>query len=64
MSQESDNNVLGLVQQKGVYFCEYMPDFEKFKEELPGKEKSHSLLNDRKNTDKEYEHVINVLKKN
>ena len=36
----------------------YMNDFEKFKEELPSKEKLHSLLADRKITDKEYEHNI------
>ena len=63
LSEESDNNILDLAEQKGVYFCKYMPDFEKFKEELPGKGKSHSSLNDRKITDKEFEHAINVLKK-
>ena len=41
-----------------------MTDFEKFKEELPGKGKSHSLLTDRTIVDKELEHVINVWKKN
>ena len=40
-----------------------MPDFEKFKEELPNKEKFYSSLTDRKITDKEYEHVLNVWKK-
>ena len=40
-----------------------MTDFEKFKEELPNKEKYYSSLTDRKITDKEYEHVINVWKK-
>ena len=30
-----------------------MTDFEKFKEELPSKEKFYSLLTDRKITDKE-----------
>ena len=35
-----------------------MSDFEKFKEELPGKEKFYSSLTDRKITDKEYEDVI------
>ena len=37
-----------------------MTDFEKFNEELPNKEKFYSLLTDRKVSDKEYEHVINV----
>ena len=40
-----------------------MTDFEKFKEELPSKEKFYSSLTNRKITDKEYEHVINVWKK-
>ena len=37
-------------------------DFEKFKEELPSKEKFYSLLIDGKISDKEYEHVFNVWK--
>ena len=37
-SQESNNNVLDLVKQKGFYPYEYMNDFEKLKEELPSKE--------------------------
>ena len=41
----------------------YMSDFEKFKEELPNKEKFCNLLTDRKISDKEYEHVLNVWKK-
>ena len=40
-----------------------MTDFEKFKEELPSREKFYSSLIDRKISDKEYEHVVNVLKK-
>ena len=40
-----------------------MTDFEKFKEELPSKEKFYSSLTNRKITDKEYEHIINVWKK-
>ena len=40
-----------------------MSDFEKFKEELPSREKFYSSLTDRKIADKEYEHVINVWKK-
>ena len=40
-----------------------MCDFEKFQEELPCKEKFHSTLTDRKITDKEHEHVLNVWNK-
>ena len=40
-----------------------MTDFEKYKEELSHKEKFYSLLTNRKTTDKEYEHVINIWKK-
>ena len=39
LNQEFDNNVLDLVKQKGFYPYEYTSDFEKFKEELPNKEK-------------------------
>ena len=60
LSQEFDNNVLHLVKQKGFYPYEYMTDFKKFKEELPSKEKFYSSLTDRKITDKECEHVLNV----
>ena len=37
-----------------------MSDFEKFKKELPSKEKFYSSLTVRKISDKEYEHVLNV----
>ena len=40
-----------------------MTDSKKFNEKLPSKEKFYSSLNDKKITDKEYEHVINVLEK-
>ena len=40
MSQEFDNKVLDLVKQKGFYPYEYMGDFDKFKEELPSKERT------------------------
>ena len=53
LSQEFDNNVLGLVMQKGFYPYEYMSDFEKFEEQLPSKEKIYSSLTVRKITDKE-----------
>ena len=59
LSNKFDNNVLNLVKQKGFYPYEYMSDFEKFKEELPSKEKFYSFLTDRKITDKEFELVLN-----
>ena len=63
LNQEFDNNVLvDLVKQKGFYPYEYMTDFENLKEDLPSKEKFYSSLTDRKITDKEYEHVLNVWK--
>ena len=40
-----------------------MSDFEKFKEEFLSKEKFYNSITDRKITDKEYEHVLNVWKK-
>ena len=63
MSQAFDNNVLDLVKQKWFYPYEYMSDFEKFKEELPNKKEFYSLLTDKKISDQEYEHVLNVCKK-
>ena len=60
LSQEFDNNVLDLVKQKGFYPYEYMTYFEKFEEELPVKEIFYSSITDRKMSDKEYEHVLNV----
>ena len=44
LSQESDNSVFDLGKQKELYPYEYMSDFEKFKEELPSKEKFYSSL--------------------
>ena len=40
-----------------------MIDFEKFKKELPSKEKFYSSLTNRKISDKEYKHIFNVSKK-
>ena len=40
-----------------------MSDSEKFKEEFPSKEQFYSSLAARRVTDKEYEHVLNVLNK-
>ena len=58
--QEFGNKVLGLVKQKEFYLFEYMSDFEKFKEELPCKEKFYSSLTGKKISDKEYDHVHKV----
>ena len=57
MSQEFDNKVLDLVRQKEFYLYEYMNDFEKFKEELPSKEKFYNLLTGKKISGKEYEQM-------
>ena len=59
MSQEFDNKVLDLVRQKEFYLYEYMNDFEKFKEELPSKEKFYNLLTGKKISGKEYEQMWN-----
>ena len=40
-----------------------MSDFEKFKEQLPSKEKFYSSLTGKKNSDKEYEQVLKVWNK-
>ena len=40
-----------------------MNDFERFKEELPSKEKFYSLLTGKKISDKEYEHALKVCNK-
>ena len=48
LGQEFDNNVLDLVKQRGFYSYEYMSDSEKFKEELPSKEKFSNSLTGKK----------------
>ena len=53
-SQEFDNNLLDLAQQKVFYPYEYVSSFEKFKEDLPSKDKFYSSLTGRKNIDKKY----------
>ena len=40
-----------------------MNDFEKFKEELQGKEKFYSSITGKEISDKEYDHVIKVWNK-
>ena len=51
LSQEFNNNVIKL-KQKGFYRYEYMSDFEKFKEQLPRKEKFYSSLTVKEISDK------------
>ena len=63
MSQEFYNNVLDLVKEKRLYPYEYMNDFEKFKEQLPSKEKFHSSSTGKKISDKEFEHILKVWNK-
>ena len=60
LSQEFDNDILYLVKQKEFYSCEYMSDFEKFKEELRSIEKFYSSLTNKKLSDKDYGHVLKV----
>ena len=63
LSQEFDNKVLDVVKQKGFYPYECMSNFEKFKEQLPSKEKFYSSYTGKKISDKEYKHVLNVWNK-
>ena len=48
LSQEFDNNELDLVKQKGFDPYEYINNFERFKEQLPSKEKFYSSLTGKK----------------
>ena len=50
MSQKFVNNLLDPVNWKGFYPYEYMNSFEKFKEQLPSKEKFYSSLTGKKNS--------------
>ena len=63
LSQEFDNNVLDLVQLKGLYPYGYLSNFENFKEEFPSKEKFYSSLTNGKISDKQCQHVLNVWNK-
>ena len=63
MSLEFDNNILDIVNQKGFYPYEYMPDFENFKEEWISKETFYSFLTSKKISDKKYEDFFNVSNK-
>ena len=50
-----------MVKQEGFYPYEYMNDFKNFKEKLPSKEKFHSSLTNRRNTNKKFEHVLYLI---
>ena len=63
MSQESDNNGLHLVNQKGFYPYNYMSNLEKFRGQLGSKEKFNSLLTDKNINGKEYEHFLHSWNK-
>ena len=58
LNQEIENNVLDLVRQEGFYPYEHIRNYEKFKEQLPNREKFCSFLTSKKNSDKDYEHVL------
>ena len=58
LNQEFHNNILDLVKQKGFCSSEYMSNSEKFKEQLPSKEKFYSSLTGKKISYKEHEHVL------
>ena len=63
LSQEFDNNILDLVQQKVFYPYEYLTDFKRFKEQLPSKEKLYSSLTGKKISNKKYDHILKVWNK-
>ena len=63
MSQKFGNKILNLLKQKGFFPYEYMSNFEKFKEQLPSKEKFYSSLTGKKISDKENDHVLKVWNK-
>ena len=58
-----DNNVLGLVMQKGFYPYEYISNFYKFKEQLPSKERFYSSLTGKQISYEEYQHALIVWNK-
>ena len=63
MCEEFKNNVLDLVKQKGFYTYEYISNFQKFKEQLPSKERFTSSIIIIKNSDKGYDNVLNIWNK-
>ena len=46
-----------------IYPYEYISHFEKFKEQLPNKERFYSLLTGTKISDKKYEHALKIWNK-
>ena len=61
MSQDFDNNALDF-QQKRFYRYGCMSEFGKLEKEFPSKEKFYSCLTSKKNSEKEYERVLNKFK--
>ena len=61
LSQEFDNKILYLVKEKGFHPYEYMNNFEKFKEQIPDKEKFYSSLTGKNISGKKYEHVLEQM---
>ena len=62
MTQLFKSKVLDLAKQKGFYPYKYMINFEKFKEELPGKKETfYSLFKGIKTSDKLYVDVLKVM---
>ena len=57
LSQEFDTNILNLDKQKVFFSYEYMNAFGKFKGDMP---EVFSYITVKKNSDKEYEHVLKV----
>ena len=59
-SQVFDDEEFDLMIRKGVYPYDYMDSFEKFKEQLPSKEKFYSILNDEHISNEDYKHAKKV----
>ena len=59
-SQRFKGKKLDLMAKKGVYPCDFMDSFDKFKEQLPTKEEFYSMLNDEHISDEDYEHAQDV----
>ena len=62
MSQKCYCEVTDLFKEKTFYPCECISSFEKFKEILPDKNLFFSLLSDKENSNKSYQHVLKAIK--
>ena len=60
LNQEFDSKVLGLVNQKGFYPCEYIYDFEKFNKILLSKSEFYSSLSCKGISGKGYQNVLKI----